>query len=53
MSIATKIEILKNLDNGKKISALVKRYRQNESTIFSIRNNAEKIRETAASIGAQ
>ena len=42
MSIATKIEILKCLDSGERISTLTKRYQVNESTIRSIRDNAKK-----------
>ena len=52
MSIATKIKILKCLDSGERISTLAKRYQVNESTIRSIRDNAKKIREAAASLGA-
>ena len=53
MSIATKIEVLKFLDNGDKVSTLAKRYNVNESTVRSIRDKAKQIRETAANLGAQ
>ena len=41
MSIATKIEILKFLDNDDKVSTLAKRYNVNKSTFSSIRDKAK------------
>ena len=47
MDIAQKIKILELLDNGEKIAAVARRFIVNESTIRTIRNNKNKIRDSA------
>lgn len=51
MNIASKLEILNLIDGGEKIAAIARKFNVNESTIRNIRDNKDKIRRSAASLG--
>lgn len=51
MDIAQKMKILQLLDEGEKVSAVARRFVVNESTIRTIRDNKQKIRESASKLG--
>ena len=51
IDIAQKVKILELLESGEKIAAIARRFVGNESTIRSIRDNKQKIRESAAKLG--
>ena len=51
MNIAQKMKILELLKSGEKIAAIARRFVVNESTIRSILDNKQKIRESAAKLG--
>lgn len=51
MNIAQKMKILQLFENGEKVSAVAQRFVMNESTIRMIRDNKNKIRESAFKLG--
>ncbi|KAL7296724.1 hypothetical protein TKK_0010138 [Trichogramma kaykai] len=51
MDLAQKLKILDLLSNGEKVAAVARKISVNESTIRSIRDNGEKIRESTAQLG--
>ena len=51
MDIAQKMKIIQLLESGEKVAAVAKRFVVNESTILPVRDNKQKIRESASKLG--
>ena len=50
MNIADKLKILNLIDNGEKIAVIVRRFQVNESSIRTIRDNKDKIRNIVQTV---
>ena len=51
MNIADKLKILDLIDNGEKIAAIARRFQVNESSIRTIRDNKDRIRNSSLNLG--
>lgn len=51
MNLAQKMKVIQLLENNEKIATIARRFMVNESTIRSIRNNKEKIKQSASALG--
>lgn len=51
MTIAEKLQILKLIEKGETIASIARKFKVNESTIRSIRDNKEKIKNSSANLG--
>ena len=51
MSLADKLQVLSLIDNGETIASIARRFKVNESTIRTIRDNKNKIRSSSSTLG--
>lgn len=52
MNIGEKLKIIELLEKGETVASIARKFNVNESTIRTIRNNKNKIRESSSGIGA-